>query len=117
MENKKHEIIAKSGMALEKDSQPKNLLSRPAMNFLLGTQFVASMSKDEYLQQSIAVAKHIKKNNLLPNIDKTLAEKYPHISTVRRLILAMNVSFDEGRQPNTPVNAGVRYRYKENERN
>ena len=117
MENKKHEIVAKVGLALSENAQPSNLLARPVMNFLFGRQYVAFMDKAHHLQQSVEIAKYIKKNDLLPSIDKTLSEKYPHLPTVRRLVLAVNVSFNEGRQPNTPVNAGVRYRYKENERN
>ena len=116
MENKKNEIIGKVGLSLADNPQPKNLLSRAAMNFFFGTQYVASMDKAAHLQQSVAVAKFIRQNNLLPNIDKTLTAKFPNVSTVRRLIVAINVSFDEGRQPNTPNSAGLLLRRRENER-
>ena len=116
LENKKNEIIAKVGLSLQRNPVPSNLLSSSAMNFLLGNNYYSFMNREKHLIQSVAVAKFIRKNNLLPTIDEALAEKYPNISTVLRVVLAINVSFNEGRQPNTPVNAGVRYRYKEKER-
>ena len=116
LENKKYEIVGRVGLALIDNPQPSNLLSPSAMNFLFGGKIIERIDKKEHLLHSVEVAKYIRRNNLLPNIESILSKKYPNISSVRRLLLVINVSFNEGRQANTPVNAGVRYRYKENER-
>ena len=116
LENKKYEIVGRVGLDLIDNPQPSNLLSLLAMNFLFGGKIIKRIDKKEHLLHSIEVAKYIRRNNLLPSIESILSKKYPNISSVRRLLLVINVSFSEGRQRNTPVNASIRYRYKEKER-
>ena len=59
------------------------------------------------------MTKYIRQNNLLTELDEKLAAKYPDFSPVKRLTLALNASFDDGRQANTLVASRPR---KENER-
>ena len=114
IENNRFEVVGKIGLALKDNHQPKNLLSPSVMNFLFARRSVEFLSKKNHLKQSIEVAKYIQKNELLPQVGSMLAKKYPHLPFVQRFVLAMNASFDEGRQ-NAP-NGKVRHRYRENER-
>ena len=118
LENKKTEIVSKVGLFLQRNPKPSNLLSRPAMNFLLGNRYVSFMDGANHLKMSVEVGKYIKKNNLLPNIDKELTAKYPKQPMIRRLILALNVSFSEGRAVpvNTPYSCLTKHRENERER-
>ena len=115
IENNKFDIVGKVSLVLNENMQRKNLLSRSAMNFLLGHRFVEFMDKENHLIQSAEVVKYIRINNLMPTVSKILAEKYPNIFTPQRLILSINAAFGyEGRQPKAQIR--LNHLYKEKER-
>ena len=97
LENKKNEVIRQVDIGLLDIAQSNNLLSKRAISFLFGQELVERMDENRRLAISVEVAKYIHKNGLMPGVAGALAVKYPNVSYIKRLVLAVNTKFGTAR--------------------